>query len=102
MPSPVLSYPQIEPASMRAREPQTEQQRLDSGHLPQVMEQPELALQDSEDSVSPDEFAVVQNAAPQQTNGYYDEATNTIYTPTSTIENLTPISGFSANSSWNA
>ena len=74
-------------------------------HLPQVMEQPELGLRgshDSEDSISPDEYPVRQQSLGHDPSAYYDEpstTSNTIYTPTSTIENITPIS--SQNSPWN-
>ena len=82
-----------------ATNPQSEQDRLDSGQLPLVMEQPELLMQDPNDSSSPDEYA--EQTAQGHEPSYYDEPLQALYTPPSTIDSGTPLTNYSSSQpSW--
>ena len=90
-------------AKLKAKGSQTgtEQQRLEGGHLPQVMEQPGLLVQDSEDSNSPDEYG--ERGAPGHDPNYHDDPSQPLYTPPSTLENLSSPTSFApSQASWNS
>ena len=79
-----------------------ERDKVESSPLPKVMEAPEdISRPDSEeDSTSPDEFGVQSTQGHDQ--AYYDPASQVIFTPTGTIETVTPLTNYSSNQpSWN-
>ena len=84
-------------------EKSTEQHRADIGRLPKVMERPELVTLDSGDSASPDIFPL-DPTYPGHEPTFDEESEGQIqFTPGSTIESLTPLTGISSNqSSWNS
>jgi mitogen-activated protein kinase kinase kinase len=62
--------------------------------LPKVMEQPEdTTRQDSEDSISPDEFAL--QASPGQEQSYYDSSAQVLYSTTNSLDAVTPLTNWS-------
>ena len=82
--------------------------RLDASRLPQVMEEerPEAPRNDSSESASSEDFLVNQGHD-SQFNGSASEYSisdhQTQYTPTSTLDGITPLTGFSsATPSWNS
>ena len=91
--------------SSRSREKTPEQARLDAGHLPLVMERPDLVNHDSVGSGSSDE-SLHQIVSPGHEQRFTDDAGSTIQlTPTSTISNTLSqaLSGVSSSQpSWNS
>ena len=92
----------------KPREPQTEEQRLGDGRLPQVMEHEEIppnarhgvgSGSSSEEEVTPLHPAYAYQSA----NGYTETETPLTYTPQSSIGAYTPSNGLSSGfSSWNS
>lgn len=91
--------------SPRPRERSKEKGRQDATRLPQVMERPEVAHQDSSASGSSDDYPA-NLGLPSAEPGFDEEEEDTDgqiqFTPGSTLSNLTPITGFSSNLSWNS
>ena len=86
----------------RPREKPTGQDRPEPARLPQVMEDSEIARHDFEDSPSPDDIPPNSMNAGHEPSYYEDTRSSVQFTPTSTLENFTPVTGFSsAQSSWN-
>ena len=87
----------------KPRDKQTEQDRIDAGHMPQVMEEMGAGRHDSEDSISPDEEPL-DLSKPGHDHGFDEEnssQSNTLFTPGTTVGDLTPLSGYSSTQpSW--
>ena len=69
--------------------------RLSTARLPQVMEQTELGLQDSESSSSPDDLILDRPPLVRDPDSF-DEGIPIQYTPATTIETITPLTGYSS------
>ncbi|MCJ1356327.1 MAG: Suppressor of Sensor Kinase (SLN1) [Icmadophila ericetorum] len=89
---------------VKQRDKLTEQDRIDAGHMPQVMEELNLDRHDSEDSISPDDETLDLSKAGHHHLSFDEEnssQSNTPFTPGTTIGDLTPLSGYSsAQPSW--
>lgn len=91
----------------RAEQRETSKARLDASRLPQVMEEerPEVPRHDSSESTSSDEFVMSLNQGGDphfDDDGDFSDHT-TPYTPSSTLDGITPLTGFSsATPSWNS
>ena len=91
----------------RAEQRETSKARLDASRLPQVMEEerPEVPRHDSSESTSSDEFVLSLNQGGDphfDDDGDFSDHT-TPYTPSSTLDGITPLTGFSsATPSWNS
>ncbi len=91
--------------SPRARPRDTDtpnKSRLDAGRLPLVMERPEILTHDSGESGSSEDYPVnLTNPGHEPSFDEDDTDGQVEYTPGSTIENLTPLTGFSSGQpSW--
>lgn len=77
--------------------------RVNAGRLPLVMERPEIHTHDSGESGSSEDYAVnLTNPGHEPSFDEEDDTDGQVeYTPGSTIENLTPLTGFSSGQpSW--
>lgn len=77
--------------------------RLDAGRLPLVMERPEIITHDSGESGSSEDYPVnLTNPGHEPSFEEEDDTDGQVeYTPGSTIDNLTPLTGFSSGQpSW--
>lgn len=89
--------------SILKRQTKTEVQRLEDGRLPQVMEQSETPNNDSEGSSSSDEFSMATSYGFPPQSTFSEDPDTLLYTPASTVSNLTPMTGMSSGfSSWNS
>ncbi|KAJ9602125.1 Suppressor of Sensor Kinase (SLN1) [Cladophialophora chaetospira] len=89
------------------RVPKTEEQRLEEGRLPLVMEHEEMPIPhrpSGGSSSGSDEDAMIPTSTYAYPASSYDTPDGTVtYTPTSTISGYTPSTGFSSGlSSWNS
>ncbi len=78
--------------------------RFDAHRLPQVMEErPDTLRQDSEGSSSSDDYSALTHQGHElAADGISDTESLSQFTPGSTVENLTPLTGYSSNQpSWN-
>ena len=86
-----------------ATNPQDVEDRLDSGQLSLVMEQPELLMQDPNSSGSSDEYSGLMVRGQGHDPSYYDKPLQALYTPASTIEGVVPLTNYSAaQPSWSS
>lgn len=79
--------------------------RQDATRLPQVMERPEVAHQDSDGSGTSDDFPVnlgLPLAGPRFDEEDEDTDGQIQFTPGSTLSNLTPVTRFPSNLPWNS
>lgn len=89
----------------RPLEASKEKPRQDAQRLPQLMERPEVAHQDSDSSGASDDYPVdlgVPSAEPRFDEEEEDADGPIHFTPGSTLSNLTPVSGFPSNLPWNS
>ena len=91
----------------RSEQRQVDKGRLDASRLPQVMEEerPDVPRQDSSESASSDDFVLSANQGHDPHYGgdadYSDLPSQ--YTPTSTLDGISPLTGFSSGTpSWNS
>ena len=82
----------------RPRDKTPNNPRVDAGRLPLVMERPEITTHDSNESGSSDDYAVNLSIPGHEPSFEEEEDTDgTIeYTPGSTLDNITPLTGFSS------
>ena len=85
----------------KAREKPADPSRVTAQRLPQVMEHSETGVQDSGSSGDLDDFSLEQSTNTGHDPSFFEDASQTQYTPASTIDTFTP-SGFSSTQpSWN-
>ncbi|KAI1630398.1 mitogen-activated protein kinase [Exophiala viscosa] len=102
----ILAPSPVRPLASRVgpRAPRSEEQRIEEGRLPPVMEHQEMPIHRPNGSSSGSDEDITPPSGYAYSNPSYDTSDGTVtYTPTSSISAYTPSSSFSSNlPSWNS
>ena len=87
----------------KPKEKATEQERLQEGHMPRLMEHPELGRQDSGGESSPDDYSLTHTNLGHDPHFEDDGQIALQFTPGPTIDNIAPLTSHAlSQASWNS